>query len=361
MDSVGLFDYNDIVSNRQLFTACSAALLILFACNYIVKDCADVFGLVTANTLITNTYVWNLVTPCFYETNPIKLIIDIFGFLVITRSLTIGSIEQFFLYFTFSLLACTIGTSVYCFVSFFSTGQEAVLITPIYGFGGILMAVLMFARHQYRDLPVHEATPFITYHNLPVLIVAVQMVLKLVRLDFLAMDLHFSFIALFFSWSYLRFYYKLQEGEPWGDRSEEFSFVNMFPERLHIVVIPFTTAFYNMIALMGLFPPLEPMERRPLKQHHLRYNDPLAPGATSGSTTASTSTAAAGKDAPATKPDLVAERRRAKAMKLLDAKMAELSQQDPAGEGWDDVGTMDDLESLIPQPTKPADLAKYKV
>lgn len=351
MDAVGLFDYNDIISNRPLFVFCTTVSIIVYCCNYIIKDCPDVLGLVTANTLITNTYVWNLITACFYETNPIKLLLDILELLIATKPLSIVSIEQFGLYFALTTLASTIGTSVYCFVIFFTTGQEASLITPFYGCHGIIITILMFARQQQRNLTIFEIMPYITYNNLPVIIVAIQFLLSIVRLDFLVMDMHFSVIALFFSWSYLRFYYKFQEGELLGDRSEEFSFVNMFPEKLHIVVTPFTTAFYNIVALMGLFPPLDPVERRPLKQHHLRYNDPVAPGSTNNNNTDS---------APQSKPDIIAERRRAKAMKLLDAKMAELSQQDPI-EGWDDVGNINDLETLVPPPTNPNDLAKYKV
>ena len=111
MDTSGLFDFNDIMSNRPFFLFCSSTLLVLFGCNYFVKDCADAIGLVTANTLITNTYVWNLVTSCFYETNPIKLLIDIFGLLCITKPIEIPSVEQFGLYFLFGILASTIGTS----------------------------------------------------------------------------------------------------------------------------------------------------------------------------------------------------------------------------------------------------------
>jgi hypothetical protein len=39
-------------------------------------------------------------------------------------------------------------------------------------------------------------------------------------------------------------------------------------QALHIVLIPFTTAFYNVVALLGLFPVLEVVEKKPY--HHLR-------------------------------------------------------------------------------------------
>lgn len=355
---MNLADFTDVIANKPLFTYCSGLLIILYSLNFVLKDCTETIGLVTANTLITNNYVWNLVTSCFYESNPIKLFLDIVGLLLVTKSLPIPCLEQFGLYFIFSVLACTIGTSTYCFVRFFSTSKEETLVTPIYGFCGVLVTVAMFARQQLRNESVHAALPMITYHNLPVLIVAVQLFLCAVYLDFLATDLPFTVIALFFSWSYLRFYYKFGESELWGDKADDFSFVTMFPERLHIVVVPFTTAFYNIVALIGLFPPLDPVERK--TYHHLRSISDANPSASNtnssvsqlGSTDSGFNTAVV--DSPA-KTDLVAERRRAKAMKLLDAKMAELS-QDP--EGWDDVGTMEELQQF---PAGHVELSKLKV
>lgn len=37
------------------------------------------------------------------------------------------------------------------------------------------------------------------------------------------------------------------------------------------MLVPFTTAFYNIVALMGLFPPLEVVEKK--LPHHLRCDD----------------------------------------------------------------------------------------
>jgi len=278
---------------------------------------------VTANTLITNTYVWNLLSSCFYETSIFKIVSDIVSIVFLANSIQIKSNEQFFLYFLFSLLASTIVTSTYCFVRFFSTGQEENLISPIYGFNGVIMCVLMFARQQRRSEQVYSSVPGLTYHNSPTLFILFQVVCLLLGFRSLVMDFHFTLISLFFCWSYLRFYYRYNEFEPAGDKSEDFSFVAMFPEPLHIVLIPFTTAFYNLFAIVGLFPALEPVEKK--LPHHLRYNEPpsIAQQSSSGERLAEL----------VPKVDLVAERRRLKAMKLVESKIAELSQE---SEGWDD-------------------------
>lgn len=145
------------LASSKLVSGTSFLLIILHCMNYIVADCVNIFALVTANTLITNTYVWNLLTSCFFETSILKLVSDIATIMSLANYIQINNKEQFFLYFLFSLLACTIGTSTYCFIRFFSTGNEEALIKPIYGFNGVLMTVLMYARQQRRNEPGIES------------------------------------------------------------------------------------------------------------------------------------------------------------------------------------------------------------
>ena len=121
---IGLF-------TSPLVSSCCCALLVLYAMNFFLSDAVNSLALVTANTLITNTYVWNLVTSCFFETNILKLLSDIGSLVLLANSIQIKNNEQFFLYFIFSLLACTIGTSIYCLVRFFSSGNEIMIICKI--------------------------------------------------------------------------------------------------------------------------------------------------------------------------------------------------------------------------------------
>jgi hypothetical protein len=221
------FNINSIL-NRPIFNCCAAFSLVLFALNFVLPECASIIGLVPANTLITNTYVWNLLTSCFYETNAIKLVFELFVFWLATRPIIDPSFEHFGLYFGFSVLACTLGTSAYCFIRFFTSGNELLLITPIYGLSGVNIALLMYVRQQMRNESVHSSYPIITYHHLPVLLLSVEILLALMGLK---AGLPFSFTALFFSWSYLRFYFRYSDVDnSTGDKSDEFAFVVMFPE-----------------------------------------------------------------------------------------------------------------------------------
>lgn len=219
------------IIDRPIFTYCAGFSLLLFALNFILSDCPSKIGLVPANTLITNTYVWNLVTSCFFETNAVKLAFELFVFWFATRPIIEPSFEQFGLYFAFSVLACTMGTSVYCFIRFFTSGNELLLITPVYGLSGINISLLMYVRQQMRNESVHHSYPIITYHHLPVLLLSIQLILALLGLKSLSADLPFSIAGLFFSWSYLRFYFRYSDVDSSvGDKSDDFAFIAMFPE-----------------------------------------------------------------------------------------------------------------------------------
>lgn len=308
------------LSNQHPISIALALCLVIlyFVGKTLGTDAPDKLGLATGNTLIANAYVWNLATSSFFETHIVKLVVDLVLFLTIARGLSISSgMDQFLLYMVFSVLACSIGTSAYCFVRFFATGLEEMLMEPIYGFSGVFMVILMYARRQHKSAPIHDTVPQITYQNLPLLIILTQTLLRICGMTVYALDIPFTIIALLFSWSYLRFFYRYEENGPLGDKSDEFAFISMIPEALHVVAVPLTTAFYNLMAMFGIFPELEvTIERKP--QHHLYQTvSKLSP------------------DSPLIAPvrqDVVMERRRAKALKLLE--MAEQSSTQDRN-GWD--------------------------
>ena len=81
-------------------------------------------------------------------------------------------------------------------------------------------------------------------------------------------------------------------------------------QRLHIVLIPLFTAFYNIAAIIGLYPKLAEAEKR--LPHHLRFDGVgLIAGAPGG--------AGANTGPARSSADVASERRRAKAMKVIIA------------------------------------------
>lgn len=227
-----------ILEERPLFVFCGVPLLVAHILVYILIDASQFLSLITANTLITHTYVWNMITCSFFEASPFKLIIDL-GILWVSSS-HIGkpNIEQFGLYFAFALLACSAGTSILRFLQFVGSGHEQALLVATNGFSGILQACLMYSRHSLRGQPLHpKLFPTITYHYAPTLYASIQIVFRIFGFRSIAQDLTFTIIGMVFSWSYLKFFYKYSDTEPAGDRSDDFTFVGMFPEVQQILTI----------------------------------------------------------------------------------------------------------------------------
>ena len=240
---------SDSLANKPTLAVSSGLLIGLFFLNFLVTDPDSIFALVPINTLINKRYVWNLLTSCFYETNIGKLVFDLVALLWLVSQMAIANLEQYLCFAGFSILASSFGYEAYCFIRFFTSGNQDFLLTPVFGFHGILIALSMYLRQQWKGQAVHPSTPFITFHHLPVILLAVQVLAAILRLSSVTRDLPFSIIAFFFSWSYLRFYYRYVEGEPFGDKSEDFTFVQMFPEvsfffEIILCIVSFTGLYY---------------------------------------------------------------------------------------------------------------------
>ena len=169
------------LKNRHIASTFGILLITFFIFNLILKDCQNILGLVAANTLIANTYVWNLITSCFYETNLIKLLLDLIGLWIVTDGISYVPVDQFGLYLILSIIACTTGTSAISFIRFFASADEIMLIEPQYGFSGVFFTLSMFARQQKKSAAIHSSLPHLTYDNLPFFVITIQTVLRLAR------------------------------------------------------------------------------------------------------------------------------------------------------------------------------------
>jgi hypothetical protein len=216
--------------DSYLFIAFSAMLFILYCSNFVLSGSDELFSLIVANTLITKTYVWNVISSCFFEKNFFKLIVDFLLLFQTCKHIKNPSVEQFGLYLLFNILACTLGTSFICFINFGIFGSDSSLLSSHNGFGGVLVSLLMFCRQSVGDIPVLDFVPSINFHYISPLYVGFHCILSSLGLKCFSNDLSFVLISLFFSWSYLRFHYKYNESQQCGEKSEEFSFVAMFPE-----------------------------------------------------------------------------------------------------------------------------------
>jgi hypothetical protein len=192
----------------HIITLSFAALLIgLHGCSYFVKDLNNMISLVPANTLVANSYLWNLFSSCFFEVHVLRVTYDLAILLAINQNISFMALDQFGLYLVFNVLTATMGISAWVFLRFFMTSEDHYLTGSIYGFGGILISLMMFARQQLGNKLVVPSITNITYHHLPTIFLALHTILYLFSVKLLTSDYCFVLINYFSSWTYLRFYY----------------------------------------------------------------------------------------------------------------------------------------------------------
>ena len=207
-------------------------------------------GLVTANTILWNKFVWNLITSALFEENLLKLTIDIvLVYLSIPSQIDYTPYDQFALYLLITTLLSSIATSTYCLIRFFSTGRESMLLEPIFGCSGLIIALMMYARkslgktpiislfgnmNNSGDSPLYALIAYISYNNSPLIIISLLLTCWLFRIRYLALDCCLAICSCIISWSYLRFFYLNEDGS-YGTPMDEFAFVQMFPQVLNII------------------------------------------------------------------------------------------------------------------------------
>ena len=313
------------IKRQPITLSCLSLITLEFFANFVIKDCSEKLGLVPVATTISNFYFWNLITCSFYETNVIKLGLDILALILVSATMIIDRIDRFLLYFISVMIGSSFLTSVWSFIRFFSTGIQEMLIEPSYGFAAPLMAIIMYQRMRCKSSTVYSMVPFVTYQNLPFLVIGTEIILRLVGLRFLTRDLTMSFFGLHLSWAYLKYIYTQEDGTK-GVTDVEFDYYKLYPRLLQPIILPLIIALYNILALTGMVKMIDS------KGNHANNGvvvDHL--GRTiSGSNTITSGSNISGMNVNDGKTkDVVGERRRAKAIKLLEARL----QQEPIG--WD--------------------------
>ena len=244
----------------EVLSSCTL-LLAFYLSAYFITDSQQLFALVPINTFVTNKYIWNLVTSPFYETSFLK-VISYIVFLVYAMKdvrFSYDRIEFFGLYILANIIICSIITFTYSFIMFFTSQNDWYITIPSYGFLGVFISFAMFARQQLKNETVSYIFPFITYQNYPIILLLCQMIFWMLGFTSATSDIMFGTISLFTSWSYLRFYYqfdgfmnlpiplstsRVHNGQIYGDDSDDFAFVNMFP------IVSLSTCIHTYIHFM---------------------------------------------------------------------------------------------------------------
>eukprot|EP00752_Nemacystus_decipiens_P011810 g10479.t1 len=276
--------------------------------------------LIWNHTFMTQFYFWNVLTGSFVETFVLKLLASLIGVagLAPTVEDSLGHVGLC-VFLLLVGLASGFVTSVGVFFSYIITREEYLLDLELHGAFGVVAALAVAAAQQDASgslLPAGRA-PWFPTRYLPFLLVTASAACRAMSVPLVADDFPFVCVGAYASWTYLRFFAHLVVGAPSGDVSDEFQLVKFFPPMLHRVVKPLCDFTYGVFLLLGFFKGRA--ARLPLSAVDGQGGvDPL--------TVASLPT-------PARK-DPIAERRRARAMKLLDEKFAKLNAK-PATR-WDD-------------------------
>lgn len=230
-----LYSMDDLA---RFVTPVIAFFVVVFYLVYLINDSIlQYIALIPANTLLANTFIWNLATSCLLETNILRVIIDVVLLLPVMRFDSFAPMDQFALYLIFTILACSVLTSCWFFYRFFSTGEWEHLTEQVYGYGGIIMALLMFKVLKCPNEQLIINNIPISFKYVPTLIVSVQVLLWLLGIRFLSVDVSYTSTAYVFCWCYLRYYYHFESNET-GNKSEDFRFIEMYPPvRRYLVIL----------------------------------------------------------------------------------------------------------------------------
>ncbi|CAM9947619.1 unnamed protein product [Ascophyllum nodosum] len=276
--------------------------------------------LIWNHTFMTQFYFWNVLTGSLLETHPLKLVLSLAGVLGMGPAVeeSLGHVGMAVFLVVVSLASGLI-TSTGIFVAYIVTRLEYLLDLEIHGTFGLMAALAVAAaQHDPKSSFLADGrAPWFPMRYFPLVLVTASATARALSLPLMSQDFPFVVVGAYSAWVYLRFFAHIVVGGPSGDISDEFRLVMFFPPMLHCVVKPVGDFTYGVFLLLGFF---QGREAR------------VPPSAVDGHGGVDPSTAAILP--PPERKDPIAERRRARAMKLLDEKFAKLNAK-PANR-WDD-------------------------
>jgi len=313
---------------KPLTVLLSVIMSLLFICSLITSDVVAQVALIVSNTVMSNFYVWNIITGSLLETNFFKICIGISGLLYF-GSRTEGKLGLlgFAQYVAVVMLASGIVASTVAFLSYVVSFDEQ-LFTPIYGPGGLLAGLTVAFAHQSPNSSPFEAFPAVTSQAFPLALGTVWTGIGIIYSPF-NRDVIFLWSGAYFGWAYLRFVCHHDDGSI-GNTTPEFEIVNFFPKMTRKYIKPFCNFCYGVMLLLGFF-----------KNRKV----PIPPAFSNGQV--SSEIEAPSAPFPIIKQDAASERRRAKAMKLLDEKFAQIAQQEVQWQDDDESGEKSEKESSL--------------
>lgn len=274
------------------------SFLIVFLCllNGVGVPCEAYFSLISANTIVSHVRIWNIMTSGFLETNIVSMILSASILYVVGGHLETTWGKKHLGLFLFVVQAFAgLLTFVYHILFYICFENEGYLYKSMHGSWGLIVALFMGIVQLFPD----SSTPYLSHIKLRYLPVASVVLATFLR-GFMMVELPFIYFSFFGSFLYLKTWrfgkYLVQHGMTGTSCPQiEFKFEDLFPPPTHI--------FARYVAAFAF-----------TLQNTVCKSSRAGRGSYHGNQYSSM---------PATS-DQVAERRRAKALELLDKKLAQL-------------------------------------
>jgi len=273
-------------------------IILLFFLNAIGVPCENYFSLIAANTF-RHLNVWNLVTSSFLETNFVSMVFSVATFYLLGSHLEVTWNTKQLAVFLFTIQLYAGGcTFVYHIIFYICFENEGYLYSSMHGTWGLIVALIMGMVQLFPE----SSIPYLSELKLRYLPLTSVVIATILR-GIMMVELPFIYFSFFGSFLYLK---RWRLGNHLGDGNNnacpkiEFKFEDLFPPPTHLFarfIGEFAHALYFTVC---------------------RKSSSRASGY-SGNNFLS---------APATSHQ-VAERRRAKALELLDKKLSQLGSSSP--------------------------------
>lgn len=256
-------------------------------------------------------HLWNVATAGFFHRSAFFLAVSLAGVAAVGPRLerAMGA-RRFLAFVAYTNLSVGIASFFYLLLHFNASLEERYLVVQFYGFSGVLAAFSVAFAQQAPAAPVVATQPAFHRRHVPAVLALLAGVLHLVGLP--ERESSNVVFGLYFGWVYLRFFAEGDDGVV-GDMRDEFALHSFFPGPLRVVVMIVGAIAYKITSQCGLFKAAArgaamklPTTATSSRTYPEQYSVPFTPVT-----------------------DPVAERRRALAIKAIDAKLAKLSRSFP--------------------------------
>lgn len=302
------------------------------------------------NTLLGDHNIWNVVTFALLEPNIIKLAVSVLlagrlAIIALTPNIdpTRAAAHRVPATVAVSVATAGLALSMGYLMAYMSSGVESYLYRSIYGTGPLLGALSVCAFHAAGDAPaLPSLAPWLPTSALPLAILVSEFIAQ----HALRVSRGFAgtLLATGMAWTYLRFWHQYAAGS-FGDGRPSFEFIAMLPAPAHPVLRPLLAVLSSLLLRLPLFrfttgdgmtalPSTSADLPAGMGSHggaagqrqspgHALSSGAGATGGPPGTLHGSPDASALGSGGVAV-PDAVAERRREKALRQLDRRLAEM-------------------------------------